>query len=85
MPWQGASNEYLQHMFLWRTGVNYPRITTIHSSSLASVLSNSHQPACLTKAAVSGSLASSYGYFLSLFRKSALAPEIENNIQYCAR
>ena len=27
----GASNEYPQHMFLWRTGKNYPRIITKYS------------------------------------------------------
>ena len=31
-PQQGASNEYPQHMFLWRTGENYPRITIKYSS-----------------------------------------------------
>ena len=31
-PWQGASNEYPQHMFLWRTGENYPIIITKYSS-----------------------------------------------------
>ena len=25
-PWRGDSNEYQQHMFLWRTDENYPSI-----------------------------------------------------------
>ena len=25
-PWEGASNEYPQHMFLWRNKYNYPKI-----------------------------------------------------------
>ena len=31
-PHQGTSNEYPQHMFLWRTGENYPIIITKYSS-----------------------------------------------------
>ena len=31
-PWQVASNEYPQHMFIWRTGANYPIIITKYSS-----------------------------------------------------
>ena len=31
-PQRGASNEYPQHMVLWRTGENYPRIITKYSS-----------------------------------------------------
>ena len=31
-PRRGASNEYTQHMFLWRNGENYPRIITKYSS-----------------------------------------------------
>ena len=31
-PQRGASNEYPQHIFLWRTGENYPRIITEYSS-----------------------------------------------------
>ena len=31
-PRRGASNEYPQHMFLWRTGENYPRIIIKYSS-----------------------------------------------------
>ena len=27
-PCQGASNEFQQHVFLWRTGENYPKIIT---------------------------------------------------------
>ena len=30
-PCQGASNEYPQHTFLWRTGENYPIIITKYS------------------------------------------------------
>ena len=31
-PCRGASNEYTQHMFLWRTVENYPVIVTNYSS-----------------------------------------------------
>ena len=32
MPHRGISNEYPQHMFLWRTGEKYPIIITKYSS-----------------------------------------------------
>ena len=32
VPHWGASNEYPQHMFLWRTWENYPKIITKYSS-----------------------------------------------------
>ena len=38
-PCQAASNEYPQHMFLWRTGENYPRFIIKNSSVTSSLLS----------------------------------------------
>ena len=32
VPQRGASIEYPQHVFLWRTRENYPRIITLYSS-----------------------------------------------------
>ena len=37
MPCRGAYNEYPQHIFLWRTGENYPRIITKYVSLTSSV------------------------------------------------
>ena len=37
-PRRGASNEYPQHMFLWRTGENYPRIIIKYSSLTSPLL-----------------------------------------------
>ena len=37
-PHRGTSNEYPQHMFLWRTGENYPIIITKYSLTIPFVL-----------------------------------------------
>ena len=34
-PCRGASNEYPQHMFFWRTRQNYPRVTNVSSLTIS--------------------------------------------------
>ena len=45
-PHRGVSNEYPQHMFLWRTGENYPRIITKYSSLTIPLGKKDHSVVC---------------------------------------